>query len=217
MRTDKIYLIALIVVLFFFGLREGCNRREMSRLVVDVAKYSTEAQTYKTKLGLQVSTNDALVLQTQEQIKALVATNDTLREWIEDFKNIKASVVIKEVTVIREVPVPFDRPIPCEFSPFAANKISKDFEFYSTVENTGLTIDSLKVPNVSTIVVGQKRSGFLGLKSSMVVDVNNSNPYIQTSNISGYVYEPEKKWHEKILVNLAAGAFVGYVVGRGTQ
>ena len=34
---------------------------------------------------------------------------------------------------------------------------------------------------------------------------------IQKSNISGYVYEPKKKWYEKMWVNFAVGAGVGFV------
>lgn len=204
-----LYVIGLLLVVLVF--REGCNMQKTDKLIADIMHYKTEAETYKTKLGLQISTNNALMLKTQEQIKGLIATNDTLKEWIEDFKEIKAGVVLKETTIVKEVPVVFDRPIPCDFQPFAANRITKDFEFYSTVSNTGLSIDSLKIPNEAKIVIGQKREGFLGLRSSMVVDVTNSNPYIQTSNISGFYYEPERRWHEKFWLNLAIGAGIGFL------
>jgi hypothetical protein len=214
MSRDKIYIAVILVLLFIFFIREGCNRAETNKLVADISGYKTESQTYKTKLGLEISTNRALVLKTQDQIKTLLASNDTLKEWISEFKSIKGGVVVRETTIIQQVAVPFDKIIPCDFKPFPAKKETKDFQFYATIANTGLTLDSLKIPNESKIVIGEKRKGFLNLKSELAVDVNNSNPYIKTSNISGYVYEPEKKWYERMWVNFVAGLTLGYVGGR---
>jgi antitoxin component of RelBE/YafQ-DinJ toxin-antitoxin module len=182
---------------------------ESNKLVNEIATYKTEATQYKTKLGLTVSTNDALVLQTQEQIKSMMAaTNDTIKQWLSKFKSIKGGVVMRETTIIKEVQIPFETKIPCDFKPFKANKILKDYQFYSTIANTGLTIDSVKIPNEAKIVIGERKDGIFKAKK-MVVDVNNSNPYIQTSNISGYVYEPKKKWYERTWVKLLTGAAVG--------
>jgi hypothetical protein len=208
---DRLYIISICCLIIFLLIREGCNQRHTDKLISDISNYKTDAETYKTKLGLDISTNNALALETQEQVKTLMATNDTLKQWVSKFKEIKGGVIIKETTIIKEVAVPFDKLIPCDFKPFPANKITKDFLFYTTVANTGLTIDSLKIPNESRIIIGDRREGFLKLKTSLVVDVNNSNPYIQTSNISGYIYEPKKKWYEKMWVNFAVGAGVGFV------
>jgi hypothetical protein len=206
------FLIGVIIVLVVFVLlREGCNQRNTDRLISDIANYKTESETYKTKLGLEINTNRALALETQDQIKSLIATNDTLKEWVNEFKEIQGAVTIRETTIVKEIAVPFDRPIPCDFKPFKSNKISKDFEFYTTIANTGLTIDSLKIPNEAKILIGEKKEGFLNLKTKLVVDVNNSNPYIKTTNISGYVYEPKKKWYEKMWVNFAIGFGAGYI------
>jgi hypothetical protein len=208
---DRLYIISICCLIIFLLIREGCNQRHTDKLISDISNYKTDAETYKTKLGLDISTNNALALETQEQVKTLMATNDTLKQWVSKFKEIKGGVIIKETTIIKEVAVPFDKLIPCDFKPFPANKITKDYLFYTTVANTGLTIDSLKIPNESRIIIGDRREGFLKLKTSLVVDVNNSNPYIQTSNISGYIYEPKKKWYEKMWVNFAVGAGVGFV------
>ena len=208
---NRFLIFVIILLVAFVLLRESCNQNKVDELIADISNYKTEAQTFKTKLGLEVSTNRGLALQSQEQMKTLLATNDTLREWINEFKEIKGAVTVRETTIIKEVAVPFDKVIPCDFKPFSANKVNKDFQFYTTISNTGLTIDSLKIPNESKIVIGEKREGFLKLKTKLVVDVNNSNPYIVTSNISGYVYEPKKKWYEKMWANFAIGVGAGYI------
>lgn len=211
MSKDKIYLLVIAAILVAFFFREGCSQIDADKLIDDIANYKTESETYKTKLGLEVNTNRALTLETQNQIKSILATNDTLKEWLSKFKEIKGGVVIKETTIIKEVPVPFDKIIPCDFAPFPVKKETKDFQFYTTVSNTGLTIDSLKIPNESRIVIGEKKHGFLNMKTQMSVDVVNSNPYIQTSNISGFIYEPEKKWYERTWFHVAVGATAGIV------
>jgi hypothetical protein len=206
---DKIYVITIILILSLFLIRESCNKSNTDKLIADISEYKSEAEQYKTKLGLEVSTNKALVLETQSQIKSLLSSNDTLKEWISKFKKINAGIIVRETTIVKEVAVPFDKIIPCDFKPFPAIKKEKFFEFYSTISNTGLTIDSLKIPNESRIVVGERKDGFFKPKK-LVVDVNNSNPYIQTSNISGFVYKPEKKWYERNLVIFAFGFAGGY-------
>ena len=109
MNKDKIYILAITIVIVLFLFREGCNRMETNKLVADITSYKTESETYKTKLGLEINTNRALALETQDQMKSLLASNDTMREWVKEFKEIKGGVIIKETTIIKEVAVPFDR------------------------------------------------------------------------------------------------------------
>lgn len=213
-KVHRYYIIAIIIIVAIFLFRECSNQNKTDKLIGDVANYKTESETYKTKLGLEINTNRALALETQDQMKSLLASNDTMREWISKFKEIKGGIILRETTIVEKVPVPFDKIIPCDFKPFQAKKETKDFLFYTTIANTGLTIDSLKIPNQAKIVIGDKRTGFLKMKSSLVVEVNNSNPYIKTSNISGFVYEPKKKWYEKTWVHLLAGATIGVAGGK---
>jgi len=216
MRKDLIYIFTIIGLVVIFLLREGCNQKNNDKLISDIANYKTEAQTYKTSLGLEVSTNKALVLETQEQMKSLLSSNDTLKEWVSKFKEIKGGVIVKETTIVKEVAVPFETKIPCDFKPFKANKLEKHFSFYSTIANTGLTIDSVKIPNESRIIIGERKDNFFS-KKKLVIDINNSNPYVSTSNISGFVYEPKKKWYEKTWVHLLLGAGTGIAVSNSIK
>jgi hypothetical protein len=216
MRKDLIYVFIIIGLVIIFLFREGCNQKHNDKLISDIVNYKTEAQTYKTSLGLEVSTNKALVLETQEQMKSLLSSNDTLKEWVSKFKEIKGGVIVKETTIVKEVAVPFETKIPCDFKPFKANKLEKHFSFYSTIANTGLTIDSVKIPNESRIIIGERKDNFFS-KKKLVIDINNSNPYVSTSNISGFVYEPKKKWYEKTWVHLLVGMGTGIAVSNSIK
>ena len=105
MKKDYIYIAVILIISVVFGFREGCNKRDTDKLIADISEYKTDASTYKTKLGLEVSTNTALQLETQSQMKSLLASNDTMKQWLEKFKEIKGGVIIKENTIIKEVAV----------------------------------------------------------------------------------------------------------------
>lgn len=210
---DRVYLSIIVAILIIFFFREGCTQRQTDKLVSDIANYKTEAKHYTDKFGDVIATNQALNLTTQSQIKSLLASNDTMKAWIEKFKTIKAGIVIHEKTIIKEVAVPFDRNIPCDFKPFTAFKLNKDYKFYSTIANTGLTIDSLIIPNTSSIIVGDKKSGFLGMNKELTIEVKNSNTLMQTSNIAAYTYTPNKKFYEKTWFHLTVGATIGGIAG----
>lgn len=191
--TERVLSVVVLVLLVLLGFRECSNQKKTDGLVSDLTKYKSEASHYSDKYGEAIASNKALSIQTQSQMKALLASNDTLTAWISKFKDIKFGGIIKETVTIKEVPVPFETKIPCDFKPFTANKITKDYLFYSTIANTGLTIDSLKIPNEARIIVGEKKLGFLKMRSELTMEVKNSNKLMSVSDITGFTYKPKQK------------------------
>lgn len=197
-------LIVLIICIFFI---QRCQyKKESDKLVSDIVNYKTEAKHYTDMFGEIIATNSAIQVQTQTQIKSILATNDTMKAWIKKFKEIKFGGIIKETTIIKEVAVPFDKIIPCDFKPFPAIKLDKHYRFYSTIANTGLTIDSLFIPNTASIIVGEKKVGFLKLGRQLSIEVKNSNPFVHVSDLSAFTYKPKPK-------RFGLGFSVGYGIG----
>ena len=203
-----IYIISVIVVIFIFLLifQECKNQSSADKIVNELSQYKTQASHYEDKFGNIIASNSAIQVESQKQLKSILATNDTMRAWIKKFKDVKFGGIIKETFTIREVPVPFETKIPCDFKPFPAIKLDKNYRFYSTIANTGLTIDSLFIPNTEDIIVGEKKSGFLNLKRVLTMEVKNSNSLISVSDISGFTYSPKKR-------RFGLGFSVGYGVG----
>ena len=128
---------------------------------------------------------------------------------IKKFSKIYAGVTIKENLTIKEVAMPFEIPIPCDFKPFPTQKITQDYRIYTTISKDYLGIDSLIIPNEATIIIGEKKSGFLGSKKEYSIDVRNSNNLLHVSEIKGYTYKPEKKWYEKGGIKFLGGFVAG--------
>lgn len=209
-KKDMIYGGIIVLLFLFLGVREWMAQRHENNVVAELATYKSDASHYKI-LGEEIASNKAIALATQDQMRSVLASNDTMKKWINKFKDIKAGGIIKETTIIKEVAVPFESKIPCDFKPFPAKKLTKEFSLYSTIANTGLTIDSLFIPNTATIIVGDKKSGFLGMKHTLTMEVKNSNPLMHVSDISAYTYKPEKKFYEKFWFPLAIGFGTGFI------
>lgn len=190
---EKVLAVTVLGLLILLGIRECSNKKNTDNLISDIANYKSEAKHYTDKYGEVIASNNALTLQSQNQMKTLLASNDTLKAWVDKFRDIKFGGIIKETVTIKEVVVPFETKIPCDFKPFPANKLTKEYKFYSTIANTGLTIDSLFIPNELRIIVGEKKTGFLNMRSELTVEVKNSNKLMTVSDITGYSYKPKQK------------------------
>ena len=211
MNKNLIY-ISIIAILILFGVvREGCNSSKTDKLLDSVQNYSDSAQFYKTENGTQVAYNQSLLLENKEQLQSLFAKNDTMRELLDKYKNIKNVTIIKETIVIRDS-IPYGIDIPCDFNPFTVKRDSIHYNFTGTIGKSFFRIDSLTIPNEQSIIVGQRKLGFLKGKERRV-EIVNSNPLIITSNIGSYVVEEKKKWYE----TRAFSFLIGFGFGYGTS
>ncbi len=193
-RKYILVIISIVIIFICLMLFQDCKHNTSeNKIVTELTQYKTKANHYEDNFGNIIATNNAINLHSQKQINSILSQNDTLKKWLNKFKNIKFGGVIKETIQIKEVLVPFETKIPCNFNPFPAIKLDKNYRFYSTIANTGLTIDSLFIPNTANIIVGEKKSGFLGLNKKLTVEVKNSNSLISVSDISGFTYTPKKK------------------------
>lgn len=94
--------------------------------------------------------------------------------------------------------------------PFAYNE--KYFTMGGKVVKKGLFIDSISIPNETRVTIGTKRSGFLGLKQEPVVEVSNSNPYIQIPKLNNVIIKNNKPFYEKKLFLIGVGIVGGYYI-----
>ena len=77
------------------------------------------------------------------------------------------------------------------------------------VLENGVKIDSLVLPNISTITIGRKKQGLFN--SIPVVELKNSNPYLKVNDLSNVVIEKEKKIYQKHKFWFSVGTALGIV------
>lgn len=203
---NNIYIAIISALTIALLLQRGCIQKHETDLLTEIANYKDTATSYKLKNGEIVETNKALVLNSDNQVKALLSKNDTIKQLIDKFKDIKSVVVVKQISSLVHDTIKFQTQIPCDFKPIRFKQDSSIFHIRGFIHPTKLIIDSLSIPNKQHIVVGDKRKGLFGRQTT--IDIINSNPIVSTNAISGYVVE-EKKWYNNKWIIFGSGAILG--------
>jgi hypothetical protein len=168
-----------------------------SKILADSSTLATQTQTILTqgeamKLGLLRM--DGEIKQFKSQIRYLqeLTINDVpvqyipddyadTTEWIAKFKKGDTSKAICDSLIANSIIVP---------KRFGVS--DKWYSINGKVNKDGLLIDSLKLTNESSVSVGYKKSGFLNLKREAIVEIKNTNPYLNVSKMNNVVLKDKK-------------------------
>lgn len=210
----EIVLFSTCIFLSFFLFIKGCrNQKEIDTLINNIASYKDSAQFYKIKVNgnpVDVAFNQSLVLETKKQLEAVIAKNDTLLKLVSKFKKIASTTIINQYTTINGDTIRLQDSIPCDFKPFQVKRDSLYYHFTGTIAPGFFSIDSLIIPNKQSIVIGEKKLGFLK-GTEKRVEIVNSNPLIRTDKIQNYVINPHKKWHQTTAFKFGLGLVAGSI------
>ena len=176
------YLIIVIMALIIMD-----SKMQYGTLQED---YSTLAKQYVAKDGTVVDYNNVLEL----DIKNLKYQNDSLIDYFKNLKlnpkNVYNSTIIKETLRIDSIPYPIHL-TDCKFdTTFRIDSIH--YKWDTRITNKGFTLSNMEFPNQSTLVLGEKRDKWWKAKES-IITVQNTNPYIQTTNIASYSFKKNGK------------------------
>jgi hypothetical protein len=208
LRNYGILIVLAVIALLF---RECQHQKQVDDLVVSIADYKDTAYYYKGENGKIVAYNEALELQNEEQVKALLKKDEDFKMLLDGFKSINATGGVTTIFEVKHDTIELHDTIPCDFEPIAVTKTDSTYDFFGTIMPSDFIIDSLKVPNEMKFVVGEKKVGLF--KKETRIEVVNTNPLITTTGITAYtVQEPKKGF----LITLSAigGAIVGILVER---
>ena len=237
MRNNKVLIYAAILFLLLCYLQfDSCKKdRKIENLLTQISKYelnnqqfsvkrmndsSTIAQQNQTiltqqeaaKLGLiklsgeivklQAQVSQSMEVRYESVFVPFVPTNfaDTT-SWHFKFKNGDTSKAVIDSFKANSVIVP---------KKFTLN--DKWLSLGGVVTKTGVTVDSMKIPNKSTVTLGWKRSGFLKLFKTPVVEIQNSNPYMTVSEMNNVVIEKKKGLLQKPTFWAGLGVVAGYIL-----
>jgi len=202
------YIVIIILALL---LNKQCKE---TKRVTDF--YNNERQTvevYKNKIGTLTATVTSTELTNKQLEDLLLKKNDTLKKLASEFKQIRYVTKIKYVTKIDSVSVPFEVKIPCEFERKGVYDIDAHFKFNYALNQTGLSLSDISIPNEQTIITGTKRKWIFG-KQYLTTDITNSNPYIQTTEIKSVVIPIEVEWYNNKWFWFGAGAVGGVLLSK---
>ena len=207
-RTETIYLIALVVLLFL--LLKSCSDNVQS-------DYRLKHTIYE----------DSIVIASQKKIIAQTGSDaakqaQQIAELEVKVKNASEVVKIETRTVIK-TQIKLGDTVMIEGKPFIQlpKPFLKNTEWYTIggmINRLGwLQIDSIVIPAKFTYAIGDTmRTGFVNKilrKSDTVVRMRVDNPNVAITGMSNIYIKQEKKWHQTTAFKLGVGVLIGVAVG----
>lgn len=204
----KIILAITCVVLVFLLLRQCANNAHYKETTESAIGYLTDSVSYyKNKAGQLVAhrkaiegENEALAVLLSKQIDS----TRQLSELVENFKKVNTAGNITTITKIDTIEVPYEVPVPYEFER-EFSRLTKHYKIGGFVNQSGITIDSLSIPNTLSFVIGKRKTGFF--KSEYRIEAVSSNPYVQTTGLDFYSLQVPRK-------RLGLSLYAGYGLDR---
>ena len=175
-------------------------------------EYKKDAKRYKAENGKLIEFNQALKVENN----TLLSSNSDLAEQLENLKIKKPSSITNIVsnTIIDSVLIPFPKDVNFCSDTFQANFAYNDSIWIlisGNVTAKGVFIEQIFVQNESLVVIGVKNNG-LFKRNEYIVAVDNTNPYVVTTQMEGYTITPKPKFHDRSWFKV--GLFgVGFVLG----
>ena len=200
-----IVILALLCFSFHFWQKKRTAQRTYAH---NMEVLNDSLHTYENKLGLVVAEKKAFQGEKKELEQLIELQGKQLQEALKRTKPTTATKIVTE-TKIDTVLVPFS-------SNFEFHKPTVDFdvfapfsiktEFYTidgVVQDLGVLINSIRIPNEQSVVVGKKKIGFM--KYEYRAEVTNSNPLITVTDLASFTFKEPKK-------RFGIGAFAGMAI-----
>jgi hypothetical protein len=207
-KTHRNYIILIVIIILFFGIREWLNMKNENKLVSNIANYSDTVKLERLKNGALVETNSSLILNTEKEVRILAShINDTVAQMLKKFQSLSNVTYVTNKFYAGNDTIKYETKIPCYFPPFKVRRgTDTTYRFVGTIGQDYFAVDSLSILDNQTLVFGRKKVGFM--KYDNVVDINHSNSLMKSTNIKDYKYVPKKKWYERTVVHLGEGAIL---------
>lgn len=191
-NKERIAWLLAILSLAALLLIQKC-KNDPAETTKEINSYFNNTTKHETVKGIDVSTIHQALLETQAQMKELVASNDTLRKLVKEFKVVNSITKVKTETFIKDS-IQY-KPIPCDFAPFSITKKTNNYKLKGIISKDQFKIDSLIIPNEIQFIEGSRKIGLF--KTEQQVMAVNSNPLVKTTQIQSLTVKYKKKWWEK--------------------
>ena len=236
MNKINLLLYSIIAILIIIGLSQACHyQKKQDDLLSQISQYQLGEKAFTKKINADSSTivqQEQTILTEKEAIKLgllklegeikkaqsqvrqtqLIKYDSILvayvpdnfidsSKWLFKFKNGFKSNDVIDSLIANSIIVP---------KSFATK--SKWFSINGKVNKENVLIETLSIPNESSVTVGWKRTGFLWLGKKQFVEVKNTNPYLSVVKLSNVVIEKKKGLLSKPVFWVAVGVVAGFLI-----
>ena len=215
MVRNRIYEILLVFVIIMLFWR-GCEIiRDKDNLLQQISQYKIGEKEFKNRILKDSST---LSTQTQTILTQDEAIKLGLLKLAGDIKKVQSQVTQIQNTQIDSIYIPYTKESGIDTSswmreirngqvsktlidslmnnsvlvPKTFNLENKWYNIAGKVKKDGVLMDSIKMQNESSVTIGWRNAGFLGLKKEPVVEIKNTNPYLSVSKMNNVIVKNKK-------------------------
>jgi len=234
--TQKIINIVLAFIILIL-IWKGCEiQKEKNELVEQVSSYTIGEKAFNKKMQQDSST---IATQNQTIMTQSDAIKLGLLKLEGQVKDVQSQVKESQEVIIKKVLVPYipDNYIDTSKGWYASlkngvitkslvdslmfnslivprgfKKDDKWFTINGVVKKEGVMIDSIKIPNESSVTIGYKKSGFLNLGRTPIVEIKNTNPYIDVTKVSNVVIKKNRGILNTKGFWIGVGVFGGLII-----
>jgi len=205
---------SLIVIVALLSISILTNNYKLSNYKSQMEKFTLENQSFKEELD----DNGDIIIQ-QEQI--ILSQKDAISQNLLDInrlKEVSSQVNVVTNTIIDTIIVSHIDTIVKYFDGGAYLQLPQEYIYNSEfikvnalVSENGLQLNSINIKNKASITIGFKSQGLFKPKIP-VVDLYNSNPYIQTQSVRNVIIEKEDNFFTDKKTWGAVGIFLGLII-----
>jgi len=188
--------IILMLMLISVGFLRTCSAPKRTVIYDPLAKF------YKSKTGELVAFNKSLEI----QVKDLKKQRADLMDEVKNMRIRKPQIITRTVTRTEydTLWMTFETEIPCEEFTSEIVYMDKWIEIYGFVNQDGVMIESIYIPDTVTLVVGQN-------KRETIIAVKHANPNITVAEVENYVIKRKRFDFKAFGIGLGLGILTRFL------
>lgn len=209
----KTHLLWLIILLIFCGIIYG-KQQSINSFKSQMQKFQLDNLAFEEEInekGQRIVSQEQIILSQKDAIEQGLLEIDKL-------KKVQSQVNVVTETIIDTFVVSHTDTIVQYIEGDAFLKLPHTYDYYTEhlnfgaeINSQGLKVNNISILNTSTITIGYKNNG-LFRKSTPIVELKNSNPYVQTNSVGNVVIKENKSLIENPKVWGGLGLFLGLLI-----
>lgn len=211
-----IYLVAaVIIILFSLFIKGYLNAQHDEDYFFNKwnARDSVKMKVIENKLG-QISYIAEATKLNGDQIKKYAESDEKLSLLTKKYSSLLALVSQKMGVYVDSIKVNFHDTLPC--ADFVKKDTIRDryYSFNTMITKKEFMITNMEFPDTCHTIIGERKSGFLNLKRTLVVEQTHSNKYMKVQQINPVVKVSKSKWPTWLGIGTGVGLIGGFFLFR---
>lgn len=213
--TDKwkTHLLWLIILLIFCGIIYG-KQQSINSFKSQMQKFQLDNLAFEEEInekGQRIVSQEQIILSQKDAIEQGLLELDKLKKVQSQVNVVTETIIDTFVVSHTDTIVQYIEGDAFLKLPHTYNYYTEHLNFGAEISSQGLKVNNISILNTSTITIGYKNNG-LFRKSTPIVELKNSNPYVQTNSVGNVVIKENKSLIENPKVWGGLGLFLGLLI-----